>query len=75
LNYSLQEVAIPQILRGNNNMITAETGCGKTLAYLVPLVQNIMLEKRGRRRRGVNQPLAIILVPSRELADQIYVSF
>lgn len=55
-------------------MITAETGCGKTLAYMIPLAQQILAEKRRRLRRGVNQPLAVILVPSHELASQIFVS-
>jgi len=61
-------------LKGQNNVITAETGCGKTLAYLLPVVQQIMLKKQDGTERGVNQPLAVILVPSRELAEQIHVS-
>lgn len=62
-------------MKGSHNLITAETGCGKTLAYMIPLIQQILVEKKRRLRRGANQPLAIILVPSHELASQIFVSY
>lgn len=42
---------------------------------MIPLIQQILVEKKRRLRRGANQPLAIILVPSHELASQIFVSY
>lgn len=48
-------------------MLAAETGCGKTLSYLLPIIQNLM----GRKNEDLNSPRALILVPNRELAYQI----
>ena len=50
-------------------------GSGKTLAYLLPLLQNVAQQKRrlGPAARP-NSPRGLIIVPARELADQIYVS-
>lgn len=54
-------------------LVAAETGCGKTLAYLLPLINQILSDRRLRVRTRPGHPSSIILVPSRELADQIYV--
>lgn len=70
----IQEQAIPEILTSKNIICTADTGSGKTIAYLAPLIQMI-------KRRKVNlspeehvagkAPYALIVVPSRELAEQV----
>ncbi|XP_037296916.1 probable ATP-dependent RNA helicase DDX28 [Manduca sexta] len=67
---AIQAKAIPSILNGNNTVITAETGCGKTLAYLLPIFQHI-LEWKPSVKEDFNSPLAVIITPSRELATQI----
>lgn len=69
----IQKIAIPQVLESHNSTITAETGCGKTIAYLAPLLQQISKWK-SLTSRGCNHPLALILTPSRELSAQIGVS-
>lgn len=57
-------------------MLAAETGCGKTLAYLTPIVQQILAYKnKVKWNNQFNSPLALIIVPGRELADQIGVRF
>lgn len=66
----IQAKAIPSILSGLNTMITAETGCGKTLAYLLPVFQHVM-EWKPYLEEDFNSPLAVIIAPSRELAQQI----
>ncbi|XP_013175941.1 PREDICTED: probable ATP-dependent RNA helicase DDX28 [Papilio xuthus] len=66
----IQTKAIPSILEGYNSVITAETGCGKTLAYLLPIIQHI-LEWKPHMKEEFNSPLAVVLTPSRELASQI----
>ncbi|KPI92959.1 putative ATP-dependent RNA helicase DDX28 [Papilio xuthus] len=66
----IQTKAIPSILEGYNSVITAETGCGKTLAYLLPIFQHI-LEWKPHMKEEFNSPLAVVLTPSRELASQI----
>ena len=68
-----QATAIPEILKGTNNLLAAETGCGKTLAYLLPILQQLT-HRSSRIKRKPNQPACLILVPTRELADQVHVS-
>ena len=63
----VQEAVIPMALQGRDMMISAETGSGKTLAYLIPIVQLLLLEP-ATRDTGT---LALILVPTRELARQV----
>ncbi|XP_014599068.1 PREDICTED: probable ATP-dependent RNA helicase DDX28 [Polistes canadensis] len=66
----IQECAIPKILSGLNTVIAAETGCGKTMAYLIPLIDQI-LNWKPMLERPLNSPLGLIVTPSRELAIQI----
>ncbi|CAG9797330.1 unnamed protein product [Chironomus riparius] len=67
----LQQEAIKEILDNQHVLIAAETGCGKTHAFLVPLIERLIKEKQQHAERKFNSPLAIILTPSRELAEQI----
>lgn len=60
----IQEQAIPIILAGKDLIASAQTGTGKTAAYLIPLLDQISREQS-------NQTSALILVPTRELAKQI----
>lgn len=66
---SIQCSAFPPVLRNDHTLIAAETGCGKTLAYLIPIVQQISLLKDKQRNGEMNTPLAIILTPGRELGE------
>ncbi|XP_043670420.1 probable ATP-dependent RNA helicase DDX28 [Vespula pensylvanica] len=66
----IQEHAIQKILDGQNTVLAAETGCGKTLAYLVPLIDQI-LNWKPLLQRPFNSPLGLIITPTRELAVQI----
>lgn len=59
----IQEQAIPIALEGKNIIGQSETGTGKTLAYLLPIMQNIDLSKKEMQ--------CIILAPTHELAAQI----
>ena len=69
----IQELAIPKLLAGQNVVMTASTGSGKTFAFLIPLLQQI-IQWKPLVKRGCNQPLGLILTPSRELTQQIGVS-
>jgi len=60
----IQEQAIPIILKGKDLIATAQTGTGKTGAFVIPLMEKILKSKRD----GVK---ALILSPTRELATQI----
>lgn len=59
----VQEQAIPLLLNGKDIIAKAQTGTGKTLAFALPIVQNIRVDKK--------QVQALILTPTRELAIQI----
>jgi superfamily II DNA/RNA helicase len=67
-----QLAAIPALLAGRDVLLTAATGTGKTLAYLLPLVHRL---KADESERGIvarpGRPRALILAPTRELALQI----
>lgn len=64
----IQTAAIPDLLLGHDLMGVAETGGGKTAAFVLPLLQRLSHE---RKRPKSNTPTAIILAPTRELAGQI----
>lgn len=48
-------------------LLAAETGCGKTISYIVPIIQNLIENKTTE----LNSPRALVLVPNRELAYQV----
>ena len=60
----VQAAAIPHAASGKNVVATAQTGTGKTLAFLVPVMDKLMQQTESR-------PGALVLVPTRELALQI----
>ena len=60
----VQEQAIPRILNGEDLLVEAPTGTGKTLAYLLPIIQNLDPNKKNTQ--------AIVLAPTRELAMQVF---
>lgn len=60
----IQEQAIPFVLAGRDVLGIAQTGTGKTAAFLLPILQRLLTAPRGRVR-------ALILAPTRELAEQI----
>ncbi len=61
----IQQEAIPAILNGKDLLGSAQTGTGKTAAFLLPVIQKIISEERTNKTR------AVIVVPTRELAQQI----
>ncbi|CAG9579020.1 unnamed protein product [Danaus chrysippus] len=67
---AIQARSFSPIIQGYNTALTAETGCGKTLAYLLPVLQHILTWKN-HVKEDFNSPLAVVITPSRELAIQI----
>lgn len=65
---AIQEKVIPLALEGHDLIALAETGSGKTLSYLLPLLQRT----KGKSRKT---PTVLILVPTKELADQVHENF
>ncbi|KAK3909192.1 putative ATP-dependent RNA helicase DDX28 [Frankliniella fusca] len=68
----IQVASIPHVLQGKNCIISAHTGCGKTLAYLLPVIQQVLESNKEERSPPHGSPKAIILSPSRELSYQIF---
>ncbi|GHV65201.1 RNA helicase [Bacteroidia bacterium] len=66
----IQEQTIPIILEGKDLIACAQTGTGKTAAYILPLLHKLTAEKHSES--SVN---AIIMSPTRELAQQIDMQF
>jgi ATP-dependent RNA helicase RhlE len=69
----IQEQSIPHILRGKDLLGCAQTGTGKTAAFAIPILQNLLLQQK----EDAHNPniKALILTPTRELAIQIDESF
>ncbi len=63
----IQHEAIPIGLAGRDVIGSAQTGTGKTAAFLLPILQRLQTRKRGALR-------ALVLVPTRELAEQVLAS-
>lgn len=68
----IQSKAIPLLLKGESLVGVAETGSGKTLSYALPILHQLKsLEVEGHPVRKPSQPRAIIVVPTRELGEQV----
>ena len=64
----IQQAAIPHALQGRDLLASAETGSGKTAAFLLPIMNRLLPMQRGATR-------ALVLAPTRELAAQIAAHF
>jgi ATP-dependent RNA helicase RhlE len=64
----IQYKTIPSILKGEDVLAIAQTGTGKTAAYVIPLLELILRNKRDHKILGLR---AIIMVPTHELALQV----
>ena len=70
---SIQEKAIPVIIKGRDVLGSAQTGTGKTAAFAIPIIQHLYRnQRRSRQHRKIK---ALIITPTRELAIQIGESF
>ena len=67
----IQEKSIPHILEGKDICGSAQTGTGKTAAFALPILQ-LLFTSKAHQRKGIK---ALILAPTRELAQQISDSF
>ncbi|KAE9342944.1 putative ATP-dependent RNA helicase [Phytophthora fragariae] len=66
---NVQVQTIPSVLKGNDILVKSETGSGKTLSYLLPIVQKLQsVSPRIQRQDGC---MALVLAPTRELCSQI----
>jgi ATP-dependent RNA helicase RhlE len=70
----VQAAAIPAVLEGRDVLAGAQTGTGKTAAFVLPIIQNLHTTRRdgGEKRHRVR---VLVVVPTRELAIQVEESF
>lgn len=68
----IQVRALPALLDGRSVVGVAQTGTGKTLAYVLPVLHSLKtLENEGTPVTAEHQPRAAVLVPTRELGEQV----
>jgi len=80
----IQKIIIPYILQKKDCLGCAETGSGKTVAFLAPIISlllnqgpplddKIYLKQNSKYSNSCSYPVCLVLVPTRELAEQIYI--
>ena len=68
----IQELAIPLLMEGKSVVGVSETGSGKTLTYALPLLHMLKkLENDGEAVANPSAPRAVVMVPTRELGEQV----
>ncbi|MCW7541791.1 DEAD/DEAH box helicase [Aquabacterium sp. A7-Y] len=67
----IQAKAIPIVLEGRDVMGAAQTGTGKTAAFSLPLLQKMLKHENGSASPARHPVRALVLAPTRELADQV----
>ncbi len=72
----IQRAVLPFIMKNNDTIGCAQTGSGKTVSFLAPIVNKMLIDgppkTDSQLPQGVSAPVALIIVPTRELAEQIY---
>jgi superfamily II DNA/RNA helicase len=66
---SIQEQAIPKALAGQDLIATAQTGTGKTAAFVLPALQRLSVPSTSMKKS--KGPRVLVLTPTRELANQV----
>lgn len=65
-------MAFPTVMEGKSCIIADQSGSGKTLAYLLPVVQQLREEEhQGLGKSSAGCPRVVVLVPTAELASQV----
>jgi len=69
----IQAQTIPLLLEGRDIIASAQTGTGKTAAFILPALQRLAAQglRAPSKRRGVGVPGVLVLAPTRELAQQV----
>ena len=67
----IQAKAIPLVLQGRDVMGAAQTGTGKTAAFSIPLLQKMLKHESASTSPARHPVRALVLAPTRELADQV----
>ena len=68
----IQASSINLALQGRDICVNARTGSGKTLSYAIPIIQQVLINKKNNINQSVQ---GLILVPTNELCDQVHTIF
>lgn len=70
---NIQAMSFPPVIAGKSCIIADQSGSGKTLAYLVPIIQRLrQQELQGLHKSSSQSPTLLILAPTAELASQVF---
>ena len=67
----VQNIVINEFLKNKDVIVKSVTGAGKTLAYIIPIIQRLINYSK-EKTNYQNEILVLILLPARELAEQVY---
>lgn len=67
----VQKTSIPASIGGTDVMVSAQTGSGKTAAFLIPMIAEVLKNGLEEEAPGPVKPLGVVLAPTRELCQQI----
>ena len=67
----IQEKSLPESMQGKDMIGSAMTGSGKTMAFVLPLLQKLLDDRAADPHKGGARVRALVLVPTRELATQV----
>ena len=71
--FEIQARCLPPVLEGKDLVGRARTGCGKTLAFVLPIVERLArMGGDGAKRAYGRPPSVVVLAPTRELAKQVW---
>jgi ATP-dependent RNA helicase DDX21 len=73
--FAIQAQCLEPLLEGKDLVGRARTGCGKTLAFVLPIVESLAKDSHGGRRPHGRNPSVVVLAPTRELAKQVAADF
>ena len=73
--FPIQAQTLGIALEGLDVVGRARTGCGKTLAFVLPIVESLSNTWKGGRRPYGRKPAVMVLCPTRELANQVHADF
>ena len=67
----VQNIVINEFLKNKDVIVKSVTGSGKTISYIIPIIQRIINYSK-QNQNIINEIYALILLPARELAEQVY---
>jgi ATP-dependent RNA helicase DDX55/SPB4 len=68
----VQKAAIPLMMKNYDLAVEAQTGSGKSLAFVIPMIEHLLKLQLRQDEEKIYQPLFLVLSPTRELCQQTH---